>query len=68
MLKKILISCLIIIWLYSSADAFLWNEDWLDLYKDIEAWMDDIELKNFQYEITWGWLSISETIAPDWLK
>lgn len=62
MFKKIFTLSILYIWLLWSTDAFLWDEAGLDLYKDIEDWINELQLKNFEYELSGGWNSISEEV------
>ncbi len=62
MFKKILLHISILLLLTSRVSAFLWESSSIDLYKDIELWMQDIELKNFEYEIKWWWNDISKEL------
>ena len=72
MFKKIFTLSILYIWLLWSTDAFLWDEAWLDLYKDIEEGIEDLQLKNFEYELSWWWNSISEEVNDilviNWMK
>jgi len=62
MLKIIFTLTVIYIFTLWNVNAFLWQWSWLNLYNDIEKWIDDLTLKNFKYEISWWWKSISKEI------
>jgi len=61
---RIVFTLTLIIYIFTlwNVNAFLWQWSWLNLYNDIEKWMDDLTLKNFKYEISWWWESISKEI------
>lgn len=43
--------------------AFLDDDMWLDLYKNIDKWIYELELKNYEFEMTnWGKTTIDEKI------
>lgn len=50
------------IW-FSQVNALIDEDLWLDLYKDIESWLDDLELKQYNYNLTdWWAVSLSEKV------
>lgn len=55
----------------NSSFWFLWNDHWFDLYKTIDKWIDDLELKNYEFEISWWWESVSgelnRILETNWL-
>jgi len=61
---KIIFTLTIIIYIFTlwNVNAFLWESNWLDLYKNIEKGMADLKLKNFEYEVSRWWKDISEEV------
>ncbi len=62
MIKIIFTLTIIYIFTLWSVNAFLWQDSWLNLYNDIEKWMADLKLKNFEYEISGWWKDISAEV------
>ena len=71
MLKKILTLSILYICSFWVAGAFLWEDAWLNLYKDIEKWLENLEAKNFEYELNWWWKSaweeVNRLLELEWL-
>lgn len=42
--------------------SFLWQDSGLDLYKNIDEWYEELELKNYKSELKWWKSSIKENI------
>lgn len=48
---------------FSQTHAFLGEDLWLDIYKNIDEWLYDLEVKQYEYELSgqWEW-SVAETV------
>lgn len=56
---------LLIIWFLSfgsTTEAFLWEDLGFNLYSSIDEWFEELELKQYEYELSWQWESIKDTV------
>lgn len=74
---KILILLIIALFNFKAffADAsFLWEDLWLDLYKNIDEWYSTLQTKNYEYELKWqnpdwtAWEEINRILASENVK
>jgi len=61
-MKKITILFLYIIFFVWQTKAFLGDDLWNDLFKDINEWIKYLETEQIVYELSWQWWEISEKI------
>jgi len=59
----------IVAWIYffafTQSSAFLWEDLWLDLYKQIDEGLESLEIKQYEYELSGqGEAEINDVIAP----
>jgi len=52
---------------------FLWEDLWLDIYKNIDEGIYDLELKQYEYELSWQWESdVSQVVwgilEKEWIE
>lgn len=48
-----------------NTNAFLWEDLWLELYKNIDEGLWELERKQYEYELTGQWeSSVNEVVAP----
>lgn len=61
-MKKIIVFIICLISFSSTVKAFLWEDLWLNLYNDIDEWIEDLETKQYEYELSWKWEWITESV------
>jgi hypothetical protein len=62
-MKKIFLAIFLSILSFSfETKAFLWEDSWLNLYKNIDSGFEELEQKQYKYELAWQWKGITENI------
>lgn len=59
-MKKIFFLIICFILFSPLTNAFLGEDLWLNLYKDINEWINKLEEKQYEYELKWQWESIKD--------
>jgi len=66
MIQKVLffITCPLLILSFFSiqVSGFLGEDLWLDLYKNIDEWFEELEIKQYQYEISGQWWNLTDHV------
>lgn len=52
-MKKIIISIICLLSIFWTTNAFFWSPTWLDLYKNIDKWIVELEDKMIEFELNW---------------
>jgi hypothetical protein len=70
-MKKILIFIICFLSFSIHTEAFLWEDLWFNLYNSIDEWFEELEISQYEYELSWQWKTIRENInnilANEWI-
>ena len=61
-MKKALIFIICFLSFSLNTEAFLWQDLWLNLYESIDEWFQELEQKQYEYELSGQGKSIKEKI------
>lgn len=74
MIKKIIILTFLLLISFWKSYAFLWKDEWLNLYKTIDEWMYKLNNSQIEYELKWGYKvwdiskNLNKRFKANWLK
>jgi len=74
MIKKIIILTFLLFISFSKSYAFLWKDEWLNLYKTIDQWMYKLNETQFNYELKWWYKiwdiskNLNKQLTANWFK